>query len=209
MTRLLQFWNCSLGPSANFGQSELRDFTDKSLACDGAHSDNDFTQSEDIKRLFYNTGFHLTCLLAVRSIFLWVCIWSNLKVWLVCNLQLFCIQCPVSLYNYLQSQQVKILQIEIWKFEGCKHFSYWTSLKTRYKKEAADSLLVALKCDLEMVFFTTLGVTVVIFHLSSFLCSAGKGSTVKWGENENESTSWYIKEKNVYLTICSYCVWHL
>ncbi len=40
-----------------------------------------------------------------------------------------------------------------------------------------DLLLVTLKCDLAMVCLTTFGVTVLIFHFNSRLCSAGSSST--------------------------------
>lgn len=45
--------------------------------------------------------------------------------------------------------------------------------------ECDDLLLVTLKCDLAMVCLTTFGVTVVIFHFSSRLCSTGSSSTSK------------------------------
>ena len=40
-------------------------------------------------------------------------------------------------------------------------------------------LLVTLKCDLAMVCLTTFGVTVLIFHFNSRLCSAGSSSTAE------------------------------
>lgn len=43
--------------------------------------------------------------------------------------------------------------------------------------ERHDLLLVILKCDLAMVCLTTFGVTVVIFHFNSRLCSTGSSST--------------------------------
>lgn len=44
-------------------------------------------------------------------------------------------------------------------------------------RKASDSLLLILKWDRPMVCLTMLGVTVLIFHRSSFLCSQGSFST--------------------------------
>lgn len=50
------------------------------------------------------------------------------------------------------------------------------------RSKASDSLLLILKWDRPMVCLTRLGVTVLIFHRSSFLCSQGSFSTGgKWG----------------------------
>lgn len=48
-----------------------------------------------------------------------------------------------------------------------------------HRQTCDDLLLVTLKCDLAMVCFTTFGVTVLIFHFNSRLCSAGSSSTAK------------------------------
>lgn len=53
-----------------------------------------------------------------------------------------------------------------------------TSTDTNTSKRA-DLLLVTLKWDLAIVCFTTFGVTVVIFHFNSRLCSIGSSSTIK------------------------------
>lgn len=53
-----------------------------------------------------------------------------------------------------------------------------TSTDTNTGK-CADLLLVILKCDLAIVCLTTFGVTVVIFHFNSRLCSTGSSSTIK------------------------------
>ena len=45
------------------------------------------------------------------------------------------------------------------------------------RSKASDSLLLILKWDRPMVCLTMLGVTVLIFHRSSFLCSQGSFST--------------------------------
>lgn len=55
------------------------------------------------------------------------------------------------------------------------------------RSKAGDSLLLILKWDRPMVCLTMLGVTVLIFHRSSFLCSQGSFSTGERGREVKKS----------------------
>lgn len=59
------------------------------------------------------------------------------------------------------------------KLEMCEDMTCWMLPASH------NLLLLALKWDLTMVCFTMFGVTVHIFHRSSFLCSQGSFSTRK------------------------------
>lgn len=60
-------------------------------------------------------------------------------------------------------------------------------LLEQVQNKARDSLLLTLKWDRPMVCLTMFGVTELIFHRSSFLCSQGSFSTGRKWEEEQES----------------------
>lgn len=64
--------------------------------------------------------------------------------------------------------------------------------------KASDSLLLILKWDRPMVCLTILGVTVLIFHRSSFLCSQGSFSTEESGEWRRAGESWWEEKQMAY-----------
>lgn len=71
-------------------------------------------------------------------------------------------------------------------------------VEDRFRK-GSDSLLLILKWDRPMVCLTMLGVTVLIFHRSSFLCSQGSFSTgreVGVGGWRRAGESWLEEERD-------------